>query len=259
MKNSKNELIERARLIFDKNTPKNLKDLFLIDYDYDNLEENFFIRTMLLLLFHGKPLIDIDVDTKENDSVSAIVKLNEDYEKVYIENLTQISFGSIIPTIMMGLDGELFNYSGSMYMWRELCSDYRINKDIEVREYINMMFGMLYSKQPGRLLKPIHKIGLVVSRMNSIMNKVRDNFAGHYVYIDTDTVYFCRFAEIEDRFHKFLGNLIENDIYRYVYYNKTIHVDGSIFLSKKKFVINGNQVKGLKVIRDDETVNGSVL
>jgi DNA polymerase elongation subunit (family B) len=65
------------------------------------------------------------------------------------------------------------------------------------------------------------------------LTKITKEFAGHWIYADTDAIYFYNFKEIESRFKEFIrtNRLTAN-------YNFDYETDKSgMFIGRKKYII----------------------
>lgn len=251
------DILQQSYALYQKNKPKSINDVFNINLCESNFEKKFFTRTLLLLLHQCGKIEKIQCDFGHYAPVKFKILLNEKYKNSFIEDITEVSFDNIIPRLFLSHNTELFNYIGSMDMYRSVFEEYELNKNYIIKEYINSMYGVMMSK--SELILPIVTPKQISLRMNYLMKSIIDEFSGHYVYVDTDTVYFCRFAEISKRFENHIQQFTEKDNYRHLKYTLTHHEQGSIFLNNKKFIIYGDRVKGIKVIKNDSVTYGKIF
>jgi len=254
------DIIRESYVLYHKENPTSIDDVFKIHIENEKFDESYFIRTILLLIHQKGVVKKIDGGKTIEESIGMRVELNNIYKNCYIENITKVLFGDVITNMFLSQEGELFNYEGSMDMYASVFEEYRKTNSMKIKKYINSMYGVLMSKSPDSYLLPIISPRSIVLKLNNFLLRVEQEFGGHHVYTDSDSIYFCRFHEISTRFSAFVDEYISNHVdYKYLSYSIDGYPNGSIFTGKKKFIINGYRVKGIKVITDENSQYGKLL
>ena len=254
------ELLVKAFRLYNQNSFQNLIDIFKIDLEDLHRVEKFYIQTCLLLYKKHNSVEKIPINNvKQQKYGGGYVDLNIRYKNAIIENVVEVNLYSIYLIIMMNMDAEVSNYHGFTDMLKCLYIEYKnmsaCDKDlglgINPKEYINSVYGMISASinHKDSYIKANIDMSRVPMKVRMIMSKVKNDFPGHYVYIDTDSIYLARYEEIEFRLEEYLNKLMTK--YDPLYISVDIHESG-LFFEKKKYIIfkkgGIKEIKGFKTI-----------
>lgn len=215
-----------------------LKNVFEKEYSENRLTD-FLIKTQKVYEF-----FEYDFKLKPSKIVSkdfygGKVWINEDYVNSSISNLEVITFNMVYPKLITKIvetNLEKFNE-----VYSKLIDIYYSDKDVKLKEYINMTYGCLQNPECMIYSKNIH---LVPNRLNKMLSDILSEFKGHIIYIDIDQIFFRNFDEIRGRFEKYFNNINK---YELTYFSEKSKF--GLFISKKHYIIeeNGNiKIKGMK-------------
>lgn len=215
-----------------------LKIVFEKEYSENRLTD-FLIKTQKVYEFFGYDFKLKPTEIVSKDFYGGKVWINEDYINSPISNLDVITFNLVYPKLITKIvetNLEKFNE-----VYSKLIQIYYSDKDVKLKEYINMTYGCLQNPECMIYSKNIH---LVPNRLNKILSDILSEFKGHIIYIDTDQIFFRNFDEIRERFEKYFNNINK---YELTYFSEKSKF--GLFISKKHYIIeeNGNiKIKGMK-------------
>lgn len=229
-----------------------LKNVFEKEYSESRLTD-FLIKTQKLYEFFGynfklKPTTEI----VSKDFYSGKVWLNEDYVNSSISNLEVITFDLVYPKLITKIIETNLEHFNEVYS--KLIELYYLDKNIELKKYINMTYGCLKNSKCMIYSKNIH---LVPNILNKMLSDILSEFKGHIIYIDTDQIFFRNFSEIRERFEKYFNKINK---YELTYFSEESKF--GLFMSKKKYIIEENnkiKIKGLKHLNKNGMSRGGVI
>jgi|GEM_PF-3970618 len=250
-------LLSKSFELYDNNDINSLSDIFKIDIDLDLIEE-FYIRTCILSYYKYGRVDTVDtVDTIVHSTSlgGGLVELNHQFSEKIIENVVSVSFNSLYPSTLLNIEEEFSNIVGLNRIYEDVFLEYtRCKRDGESDskiyiKYINSMYGILGSRDPKSYIKCNFDISRISRKSSYLMSKLKREFEGHYIYIDTDTIYFYKFNEIEERL---IGKLQEiSSENKYLSYDITEY-NKAIFMKKKKYLLFPEEIdlisKGLRIV-----------
>jgi len=252
------ELIKRANQIANQHKFDSLLDIFKIDLQDLHIVEKFFITTCVLCIHKNGYLKIENIDCDEGKSyIGGLVELNDKFKNKVIENLTSVEFLSIYPSLILNHKEEICNIEGFKSVYEDIFNSYRElsiedkkqDHAQEAKKYMNMVFGMLGSSCPDSYFKSKINLSSITLKAKMILKSLISKFEGHWVYADTDSIYFARYEEIEFRLEEELNKIMD----RYNYLKADVEIHGyGIFIAKKKFLLVerdcSRKVKGLRIV-----------
>lgn len=228
-----------------------LKNVFDKEYSENRLTD-FLIKTQKVYEFFGYDFKLKPTEIVSKDFYGGKVWINDDYVNSPISNLDVITFNSVYPKLITKIvETNLENFNE---VYSKLIQIYYSDKDVKLKEYINMTYGCLQNPKCMIYSKNIH---LVPNRLNKILSDILSEFKGHIIYIDTDQIFFRNFDEIRERFEKYFNNINK---YELTYFSEKSKF--GIFISKKKYLIEENnkiRIKGLKHFNKDGMSRGGFI
>jgi hypothetical protein len=228
-----------------------LKNVFEKEYSENRLTD-FLIKTQKVYEFFEYDFKLKPIEIVSKDFYGGKVWLNEDYVNSSISNLEIITFNLVYPKLITKIvetNLEKFNE-----VYSKLIDIYYSDKDVKLKEYINMTYGCLQNPECMIYSKNIH---LVPNRLNKMVSDILSEFKGHIIYIDTDQIFFRNFDEIRGRFEKYFNNINK---YELTYFSEKSKF--GLFISKKHYTIeeNGNiKIKGMKHFNKDGMSRGGFI
>lgn len=185
---------------------------------------------------------------------SACVRLNDFYEGKLCRNMTVLSFDNFYPRLIDRIHHTFdveYSYVNFKDLYTRVLQEYgsvkaeykALGAVTATKVWINMTYGMLGSKNPPmNVSKDVP--GLVAQTGKRILENIIQRFSGHYVYADTDEIYFVNFNEISQRLN----------LYAYKTRLPAYSVDDAgtgVFFGRKKYIMfpNDKDVK-FKGIRE---------
>jgi len=230
---------------------KQLKLIFSNNYSENSLTD-FFLKTKHIYEYLGYEfeLTPIEKISESSANDSSRVWLNEKYSNAIISNVTELEFESPYPNLISKIANTNLKHFNRML--GEIVAEYNLDRDINVKNYINMIYGCI--KNPKSKIYA-DNVGLVTIELRKIMDSVIVKFKNHVVYIDTDAIIFRNFPEIELEFYKHL-----NEINRY---NLPYFIENKkfcLFTAKKNYMIEDNgsiKIHGIKHFSDQGTCRGA--
>lgn len=228
-----------------------LKNVFEKEYSENRLTD-FLIKTQKVYEFFEYDFKLKPIEIVSKDFYGGKVWLNEDYVNSSISNLEIITFNLVYPKLITKIvetNLEKFNE-----VYSKLIDIYYSDKDVKLKEYINMTYGCLQNPECMIYSKNIH---LVPNRLNKMLSDILSEFKGHIIYIDTDQIFFRNFDEIRGRFEKYFNNINK---YELTYFSEKSKF--GLFISKKHYTIeeNGNiKIKGMKHFNKDGMSRGGFI
>lgn len=257
---------EKAIQLINKSEAKDIYDLLnyisenpeIIDYNPNadlKKNENYLMvnewltLTLAILMLDGTSLRINTGERPENLLYGSHIDINERESNIWHTNLSSISFFSFYPSILYHIvDDYRFNISGFNTVYKRMY-ELRINKKglSQVayhlnKVWLNMAYGVLAS---GTRLHSIERniIKDVTTKGSLIMKKLQNEFIGHFIYADTDTIYYKHFNEIENRLVKIIK--------KYPYLRYEINQHSGIFMRKKSYILQDTDsslsIKGIKI------------
>lgn len=228
-----------------------LKNVFEKEYSENRLTD-FLIKTQKVYDFFEYDFKLKPIEIVSKDFYGGKVWLNEGYVNSSISNLEIITFNLVYPKLITKIvetNLEKFNE-----VYSKLIDIYYSDKDVKLKEYINMTYGCLQNPECMIYSKNIH---LVPNRLNKMLSDILSEFKGHIIYIDTDQIFFRNFDEIRGRFEKYFNNINK---YELTYFSEKSKF--GLFISKKHYTIeeNGNiKIKGMKHFNKDGMSRGGFI
>lgn len=228
-----------------------LKNVFEKEYSKNRLTD-FLIKTQKVYEF-----FECDFKLKPSkigskDFYGGKVWINEDYVNSPISNLEVITFNMVYPKLITKIvETNLENFNE---VYSKLIEIYCLDKNIELKKYINMTYGCLQNPECMIYSKNIQ---LVPNKLNNMLSHILSEFKGHIIYIDTDQIFFRNFDEIRERFEKYFNNINKYDL---TYFSEKSKF--GLFIAKKKYIIeeNGNiKIKGMKYFNKDGMNRGGFI
>lgn len=228
-----------------------LKNVFDKEYSENRLTD-FLIKTQKVYEFFGYDFKLKPTEIVSKDFYGGKVWLNEDYVNSPISNLDVITLNLVYPKLITKIvETNLENFNE---VYSKLIQNYYSDKDVKLKEYINMTYGCLQNPECMIYSKNIH---LVSNRLNKILSDILSEFKGHIIYIDTDQIFFRNFDEIRERFEKYFNNINKYELTHFSGKSKF-----GLFISKKHYIIeeNGNiKIKGMKHFNKDGMSRGGFI
>lgn len=228
-----------------------LKDVFDKEYSENRLTD-FLIKTQKVYEFLGYDFKLKPTEIASKDFYGGKVWINENYVNSSISNLEVITFNLVYPKLITKIvETNLENFNE---VYSKLIDIYYLDKDVKLKEYINMTYGCLQNPECMIYSKNIH---LVPNRLNKMLSDILSEFKGHIIYIDTDQIFFRNFDEIRGRFEKYFNNINK---YGLTYFSEKSKF--GLFISKKRYIIeeNGNiKIKGMKHFNKDGMSRGGFI
>lgn len=228
-----------------------LKNVFDKEYSENRLTD-FLIKTQKVYEFFGYDFKLKPTEIISKDFYGGKVWINEDYVNSSISNLDVITFNLVYPKLITKIvETNLENFNE---VYSKLIQIYYSDKDVKLKEYINMTYGCLQNHECMIYSKNIH---LVPNRLNKMLSDILSEFKGHIIYIDTDQIFFRNFDEIRERFEKYFNNINK---YELTYFSEKSKF--GMFISKKKYLLEENnkiKIKGLKHFNKDGVCIGGFI
>lgn len=228
-----------------------LKNVFEKEYSENRLTD-FLIKTQKVYEFFGYDFKLKPTEIVSKDFYGGKVWLNEDYVNSSISNLEVITFNLVYPKLIAKIVETNLVYFNEVYS--KLIDIYYSDKDVKLKEYINMTYGCLQNPKCMIYSKNIH---LVPNRLNKMLSDILSEFKGHIIYIDTDQIFFRNFDEIRERFEKYFNNINK---YELAYFSEKSKF--GLFISKKHYIIEENdniKIKGMKHFNKDGVSRGGLI
>lgn len=243
-----NSLLIEANKIYKDNLLDSLSDVFEIELDSSYSDNKIYrIRTMILMLVHkGYYTVNIKEYNEDDEYFKGgYVDLNENLENEFIENVTEFTFKGFYTSLFISLQHEITNIEGFKDMYSSLYEEYKKSKNVEIKKYINRTYGMMANKYVLDMVD-FNSIKAVINLARHLLIKIKKEFIGHIIYVDTDCFYIARYHEIEKRFLETINKYTEK---HNLEYDITHHKLG-MFRAKKKFlIIDSDKNYHLKGIR----------
>lgn len=235
------EILLQSLVIYRDNEINTIQDIFNIEISLDDFTfiEKFYLQSCLMVFHKYGSIEKIPTSVKVESHLGGLVEINKRFSGKMIEGVTKVSFDSLYPSMILSEEEELCNLKGLREVYEDLFLDYKKNKDgsdkyERIKEYINSMYGILGTLKPNSLIKTNIDTSIITRRSMYLLSTLKREFEGHYIYIDTDSIYFLRYNEIKDRLDEELDKMITRN--KYLTYEITHHNKG-IFLHKKKHIL----------------------
>ena len=221
------------------------------DTDYSSLRwfTIMFITSNYLGENISSDMLPTKTETKATKATSGLVELNEYYKDEMNQNITKLCFDNLYPSILYKC---LKQESRNNYFSRVFIAIYEMYYTdktqmdslyrTHIKNWLNQAYGVLSS----------YDICLSFSLFNSqkslILKRIFNEFKGHTIYFDTDTIYFHHFNEIKDRFSGYIDIL--NKKVEFLKYD-TEEIELFYITAKKKYIEMNNKdsvkFKGIKL------------
>jgi len=209
------------------------------------------------------PEIDYNMNviyTNKESFIPGTVVVNSNFANKWATNLTAVSIVSAYPTEILKLSNSSICTHSNFHSIFSRAKDLRIelkhaqiennqdysNANLVLKIFINYVFGMIASNKSPLKFNSFNA-DRIPFNVNRILHKAEQIFPGHYVYIDTDTIYFNNFNEINERFFATMRGA------DYTYHSFDVEPGyQGMFVGKKQYVIRDPQgnikVKGIRTI-----------
>jgi DNA polymerase elongation subunit (family B) len=258
--NKLHELVGRIKQIKESHKVNSIEEVFKIPLGENvSMQEKYFVRTGLLSLYKNREMtFDSSLEARQSDTFhGGLIELNKQFTNKVIENVVSITFTGFYPSLIINHKAEISTMIGHAEIYEEVYNTYKNasseqKKDQaykDIKEYVNVTFGILANNKPGRLIRSAIDMVSIPRKGRMIIQALLNEFEGHYIYADTDSVYFSRYNEIEDRLQEHLDRVLKKNKYFGVEIEK---YDMGLFIAKKRYLLideHGNRIyKGLKVI-----------
>ena len=151
-------------------------------------------------------------EPEETPRLSPMIEVNEHFRDKWIADLTEVSFDALYPheinrllktckSSLPSLD-SVFQLAIDMRTESKLLMDTPYSDvPLRIKQFLNATYGMVGS--PNSPLEfTIDLPATLVRNTRRMMSTISTEFSSHVVNIDTDTVHFIYFSEIEYRFRK---------------------------------------------------------
>lgn len=251
------EILLQSLVIYRDNEINTIQDIFNIEISLDDFTfiEKFYLQSCLMVFHKHGSIEKIPTSVKVEPHLGGLVEINKRFSEKMIDGVTEIEFNSLYPSMILSKEEELCNLKGLREVYEDLFLDYRENKDgsdkyERIKEYINSMYGILGTLKPNSLIKTNIDTSVITRKARHLLSTLKREFEGHYIYIDTCSIYFLRYNEIKDRLGEELDKITTRN--KYLTYNINHHNKG-IFLAKKKHILfeeDGNlKTKGIRSIQ----------
>lgn len=191
--------------------------------------------------------------------MGSVCELNLKYKDKWIKDITSLTFNNLYPSILSKLLEDKPGITLSPYNFKSVFDSaiemYKFIKSQEgfnilwerftfsgtkiehiktlLKTFINMTFGVLVSDKNYYGSPDVNLANIIVSRGRMIMSNLISEFPGHYIYADTDEIYFTHFKEIENRLIDFI---LSKSVFRGTTHTYE-HDKTGIFFAKKKLII----------------------
>lgn len=228
-----------------------LKNVFEKEYSENKLTD-FLIKTQKVYEFFDYDFNLKPIEISSKDFYGGKVWLNEDYVNCPISNLETITFNIVYPKLITKIVETNLERFGEVYS--KLIELYYLDKNIQLKQYINMTYGCLQNPDCMIYSNNIH---LVPIRLNKMLSDILSEFKGHIVYIDTDQLFFRNFDEIRERFEKYFNKINKYDL---TYFSEKSKF--GLFIRKKNYLIEENgmiKIKGMKHFNEDGVCRGGFI
>lgn len=219
---------------------KELKNIFDTEYSKSVLTD-FAIKTEKIYDFfnYDFKLNKNAINRYQDKFKGAKVWLNEDYRNSAISNLKIVEFELTYPKIIANIAETNLEKFNEVYS--KVIDHYLENKEYTTKKYINSTYGCLQNPNSTIFSNNIH---LVPIHLNHMLTRILNEFKGHIIYIDTNSIFFRNFEEIEERFKNYFDSINKYDL--------TYTIESSnfgYFSNKKKYMIEKDgdiKTKGLQ-------------
>jgi hypothetical protein len=230
-----------------------LKEALQSTYSENKLEE-FSIKTKRIYDSLNREFILKDIPKNQEKFTGFKVWINPQYTGSVVTNITKVEMNQLIPTmipklIRTNLSGFNEVYSLLLDMW---VGGFR---DSRLKEYLNMSWGCLGN--PNSIIYS-NNIQNIINKINSLLRSIQEEFIGHIIYIDVDTIYFRNFEEIEKKFLLFWKKINK--------YGLTWEGDSikfGIFMGLKKYIIHTDdsliKIKGISLYNEEGLNRGGTI
>jgi len=228
-----------------------LKNVFNKEYSENKLTD-FLIKTQKVYEFFDYDFNLKPIEIISKDFYGGKVWLNEDYVNYPISNLEIITFNLVYPKLIIKIVETNLERFGEVYS--KLIELYYLDKNIQLKQYINMTYGCLQNPDCMIYSNNIH---LVPNRLNKMLSDILSEFKGHIVYIDSDQLFFRNFDEIRERFEKYFNKINKYDL---TYFSEKSKF--GLFIRKKHYLIEENgmiKIKGMKHFNEDGMCRGGFI
>ena len=176
----------------------------------------------------------------------SVIELNDYYRDKVLNDVSKIEYNNMYPAIIYDwldkykVKSDFFDFPRIFKLvfsaYKEILYEERLPI---MRGWINWCYGVITSynlcdKTPINIIKQVQK-------------DIYENFKGHAVYYDADTIYFHHFNEIIGRFSQY--NIELQKKYKYLTYGISEITHFYITAKKKYIEMSGEiKVKGLKTV-----------
>jgi hypothetical protein len=199
-----------------------LKNVFEKEYSENRLTD-FLIKTQKTYEFFGYDFKLKPTEIVSKDFYGGKIWINVEYVNSPISNLEVITFNLAYPKLITKIaETNLENFNE---VYSKLIEIYYSDKNVKLKEYINVTYGCLQNPKCMIYSKNIH---LVPNKLNKMLSDILSEFKGHIIYIDTDQIFFRNFDEIRERFEKYFNSINK---YELTYFSEKSKF--GLFISKK--------------------------
>ncbi len=228
-----------------------IENIFNNEYSKNTLTD-FLIKTQKVYEFFG---YEFRLNPKEiisKNLYSSTIWLNKEYTNLPISNIEIVTFDLVYPKLITRIvetNLERFNE-----IYSKLIESYKTDKNIQLKKYINMVYGCIQNPECVIYSKNIH---LIPNILNKLLNDMLLEFKEYIIYIHTDEIFFRNFDEIRERFEKYFNNINK---YELTYFSEKSKF--GLFMAKTRYIIeeNGNiKIKGMKHFNKDGVCRGGFI
>jgi hypothetical protein len=211
---------------------------YLVIKDISVFNQHYWFYMLFLISKH----LNLEIKEIEYENVeagSALIELNEYYENVMNEKVTKLSFGSLYPSVLYKCLYRLNKNDYFSKVFRYIYEIYRTDKK-ELSQEANLVIKYWLNYTYGIILR--YNLCDCVTFFNSqksiVCKGILNEFKGHIIYFDCDTVYFHNFNEISTRFNNHINKL--NEKVTFLSYD-IIEMDLFYITGKRKYIEIGNK------------------
>lgn len=228
-----------------------LKSIFIKEYSENKLT-NFVIKTQKIYDYLGYDFVLKQPNIGSNKCCGSMLWLNEKYVNSSFSDLDIITFNMVYPKLITKMvETNLQNFNE---VFSKLIEIYYLYKDIELKNYINMVYGFLQNPECEIYSSNIYQLPII---LNNILNNILLEFKEHIVYINFDKIIFRNFDEIRSVFNNYFDM---NNKYEISYFTEKSKF--GLFISQHRYIIeeHGNiKIKNIKLYNENGMRKGGLV
>lgn len=241
-------LVRLLNTYFDKNHEE--KNFGLVDY-------YVMYSITHVCMFRTLPTYDKDIICNPEKEVTPPLKrVKERFANVWFNDITAVSIINAYPTAFLQLSPHPDECSLSNFVevfeflmnFRKVLKE-TFHKELcyEIKMFVNMTYGLMNHKNSVLNFLFLER-NSIVKRVRMTLYKIMQEFEGHWIYADIDTIMFRNFDEIECRFKEY----IQNDVILKRYSFDIERNNSGMFITDTKYILKDSigamHFHGIKVL-----------